>query len=666
MRDYFSQLMHSARTANHRFGVVLKGDELWQKQTLSTIKDLYAGANIFQLGGDLCVDSDQRYCVSYKHGLRLLGQECSLLVCDLSSEFDASSFSAVLGCVKGGGVVVILPPPSDSASLATQWLNSALERLICIEQAQSFPSLPLVEKIESTPFLQQNIAVEKIRKVVEGHRKRPLVLTADRGRGKSSALGIAAAELMQTRTLRILVTAPSLATVTPVFEHAQRLLPSASLSKGNLRYNASSLTFIAPDELIRQEPKCDFLLVDEASAIPIPMLKKMVERHHRCVFSTTIHGYEGCGRGFTLKFQQWLKQQRAGTAFYHLEQPIRWSKDDPLENWLFDTFLLNAELTPTETVLSSDVKLSKIDKTQLISNPELLRTCFALLVNAHYQTSPNDLMLLLEDEAIQLFAAFNHGDCLGCMLTVCEGELEPTLIESIQQGNRRPKGHLVPVMLANQIGVGEAARQASLRIMRIATHPDYQQQGIGSSMVEQLSLGSDAAFISTSFGATSELLQFWFKNGFTAVKLGIQRDQASGCHSVVMIKGQPIWLQIAENHFEQSMPYLLGEAFNDIETDIVRNLLRKEDASDEFGGFFELIARYCKGGAGYECVAPFIANMLLASNTALQNSSDLMIRKLLQQRSWQECGDEFSLSGRKQTEQQLRIDIQVMLDLMTV
>lgn len=165
----------------------------------------------------------------------------------------------------------------------------------------------------------------------------------------------------------------------------------------------------------------------------------MVERHHRCVFSTTIHGYEGCGRGFTLKFQQWLKQQRAGTAFYHLEQPIRWSKDDPLENWLFDTFLLNAELTPTETVLSSDVKLSKIDKTQLISNPELLRTCFALLVNAHYQTSPNDLMLLLEDEAIQLFAAFNHGDCLGCMLTVCEGELEPTLIESIQQGNRRPK-----------------------------------------------------------------------------------------------------------------------------------------------------------------------------------------------------------------------------------
>ncbi|USD34743.1 MULTISPECIES: tRNA(Met) cytidine acetyltransferase TmcA [Vibrio] len=660
MHNYFSQLVHSASQANHRFGVVLNGDLSWQDNALSIIKDLYANSSIFQLGGESC--DDNIYSVPYKHGQRLLGQECSLLICDFSSGFDANSFSAALGCVKGGGIVVILPSTSNPLSLSMQWLSAALRRLINIDQTRPLPPLPLVDSFDAEPFSQQKLAVEKIRKVVEGHRKRPLVMTADRGRGKSSALGIAAAELMQSRDIRILVTAPSLATVAPVFEHARRLLPDALHKKGLVRFNAASLEFIAPDELLRQGTECDFLLVDEASAIPIPMLQKMVERHHRCVFSTTVHGYEGCGRGFTLKFQHWLKQKRAGSVFYHLEQPIRWNANDPLESWLFDTFLLNTEIAPANVASTARITLRKLDKKQLLNNSDLLRTCFALLVNAHYQTSPNDLMLLLEDDSIALFAAFSHQDCLGCILTITEGGLEQSLIDSIQQGVRRPKGHLVPVMLAAQLGLSDAARQMSLRIMRIATHPNYQSQGIGSAMLEQLSLHCDKAFISTSFGATKELLHFWRKNGFSPVRLGVQRDQASGCHSVLMIKGSPDWMESAERHFELSMPYLLGNVFNDIETDIVRNLLRKEDASVEICEFFTLIRRYCEGGVGYESVASFIASWLLSSPAALQNSSDLMIRKLIQQRSWQMCCEEFELSGRKQTELQLRADIQSLLD----
>ena len=41
----------------------------------------------------------------------------------------------------------------------------------------------------------QQRAVDAVVRVVTGHRRRPVVLTSDRGRGKSAAFGIAAAQL---------------------------------------------------------------------------------------------------------------------------------------------------------------------------------------------------------------------------------------------------------------------------------------------------------------------------------------------------------------------------------------------------------------------------------------------------------------------------------------
>lgn len=650
-QDYFSQLLESAARSNHRFGVVLRGSDEWQQSSLESLCSLVASDDVFLLGCQTALKAAKS--VSYKKGQQLLGQECQLLICDFRTGFDANSFSAATGCVMGGGLVVILPQQQDLPGFEQRWLASALNKLNVIQQNKPLPQICHSTELAIEPFEQQKLAIEKIIKVVEGHRKRPLVMTADRGRGKSSALGIAAAQLMQSRQINIVVTAPSLTAVQPIFDHAQRLLPHAELSKGQLVYQASSLKFVAPDELIRSQLNSDCLFVDEASAIPIPMLKQMVERHHRAVFSTTIHGYEGCGRGFTLKFQSWLKQQRPGGQTYHLEQPIRWSANDPLEQWLFDTFLLNAEM---EQVVEQESvpKIRTIDKQTLVAQPHLLRACFALLVNAHYQTSPNDLMLLLADEAIQLHALMQGPHCLGCMLTVEEGKLESELIEQIQLGKRRPKGHMVATLIASQLGFAEAAKMSSLRVMRIAVHPQLQRTGIGRQMVNQLIENSHYDFYSTSFGATAELVSFWQQCGFTALKLGSVREQASGTHSLVMMRGEVEWQYLAEQHFELALQYSLSETFKQLEIELVRSLSINHNASVVKPSVPRLVEHYCHGGASYDSIAPLLECIWRQAPSSWSNASDLLVRKVVQRWSWDECRHAFNYAGHKQVEQAFR------------
>ncbi|UUM31919.1 GNAT family N-acetyltransferase [Vibrio japonicus] len=658
-QKYIHQLFSAASADHHRYGVVLRGDREWQLEWLKQLANEKIGSHIFQLGGEVLSFTTKGVAIS--KGQQLLGQECQLLICDLSEGFDANSFSAAIGCVVGGGLVVILPNCSPSCSFDEQWLDRALEKLVVVRQHEALPKVPNCRPSSLEPYAQQNRAVEGVRKVIEGRRKRPLVITADRGRGKSSALGIAAAQLMQSRTMHIIVTAPSIATIQPVFEHALRLLPQAIGEKNKIRFEGSILEFVAPDELLRSTPYCDCIFVDEASAIPIPMLKKMVDHYHRAVFSTTVHGYEGCGRGFTLKFQAWLAKHRPGYNHIHLDQPIRWNVSDPLEDWHFDSFLLDAELDELGSTDTSDISLNHISKQQLFEQPQKLRSCFALLVNAHYQTSPNDLMLLLADETIQLYAAFAGDICVGCILTVQEGGLDSDTIAQIQLGKRRPKGHLVATTLANQLGVADAARLSSIRIMRIAVHPQRQNQGVGERLLSQLKEISSADFYSTSFGATSELVSFWKKCGFTPVKLGSTREQSSGTHSLIMVSAQDTWLNHVKCYFRQFMHFSLSSLFQDLEIDLVRALVDGDNSEVAHTHFIPLVENYTLGGASFDSVAPMLDSYWKSCPVLINSASDLVIRKLIQQYSWEQCAREFSLAGRKQVEQQLRSDLSVLL-----
>lgn len=95
----------------------------------------------------------------------------------------------------------------------------------------------------------------------------------------------------------------------------------------------------------------ELLIIDEAAAIPLPLVRKMIG-NWPIFISSTVHGYEGTGRSLSLKLVKELRQNGTGdnnnrsSVFrpfkeVKMEEPIRYGRDDPIEKWLYDLLCLN-------------------------------------------------------------------------------------------------------------------------------------------------------------------------------------------------------------------------------------------------------------------------------------------------------------------------------------
>jgi tRNA(Met) cytidine acetyltransferase len=464
----------------------------------------------------------------------LLGQECAVLVFDAHSGFDVNAFAAVSGTLCGGGTLFLLIPPLDewaafadpdyrrflpypyeAADVKGRFLARFVRMLPC--RSDFSPTMRLVnEDVGLKPDLQ----AASIQTILQSNV--PIVLTADRGRGKSAALGMAASQLMDAGK-RVLLTAPSRATVETVFKHAATNPPQ----------------FFAPDDLLQTLPQGDVLLVDEAAAIPVPLLLKMLEHYPRCVFSTTLHGYEGSGRGFALRFQKALGERVPGWQSLRLHQPIRWAENDPLEAFINRALLLDADVE--EGVCNTPLRplYRYLDRNELAANEPLLRQLFGLLITAHYQTRPSDLRQMLDAPDISIHVLELQGTIVAVALLSREGGLDPELTAAIHAGKHRPHGHPVPQTLTFHAKIPGAAELLCERVMRIAVHPSLQNGGLGGQLLEHLvefAAQGGADYIGVSYAMTPELLRFWERAGFVLARVGFRKDTASGSRSVVQVK----------------------------------------------------------------------------------------------------------------------------------
>jgi len=452
-----------------------------------------------------------------------LGREHDVIVFDACQAFDIDAFGAVAGTLCGGGFLLLLVPEQNSwpELKASRFLQRALpfikkhDNVYFVDQHKGLPKISIsdaedVNHIEvESPFrtLDQKQLVNEIRASVIKHSKASIVVASDRGRGKSSALGLATGALMQQGLKKIIVTAPRLSVSEPVFRHAEQILTDAVIRRGELQWQDAELKFIAPDALLIDQPEADLLLIDEAAAIPLAMLEKLLHIYPKIVFSTTIHGYEGTGRGFALKFNKILDRYSPDWQQLNMTEPVRWADNDPVEAWIDKLLCLDADLSLVPAIELIDVSLCEtrlIDRDQLIGDEQKLSSLFSLLVYAHYRTQPLDLMHLLDDENVRLYTLELAGVILAAVLVNQEGGFDDQLSAEIYRGERRPQGNLLAQTLAFHAGCEQAATLNYARIMRIAVHPQLQRQGLGSllikNVVAQEKQSVDA--IGTSFGAT--------------------------------------------------------------------------------------------------------------------------------------------------------------------
>ncbi|KKN96413.1 hypothetical protein LCGC14_0167210 [marine sediment metagenome] len=549
-----------------------------------------------------------------------LGAEHQLIVLDASvSGLDPEALGALSGTLVAGGLMLLMTPPSLGATpdpdyarfadhprhwsdLSAHYLARLARQMHASTQivhwiAGQMPHLPLLPVTETSEIYhgdRECLSADQayaVSELVGLKRRRPLVITADRGRGKSAALGIACARLLTAASLhkprRIVITAPRLSSVASVFERVAALCPHGRLASAGhfLLTQGSELVFLPPDllteQLNAQQQGGDgsYLMVDEAAAIPAALLGQWLSAFPRIAFATTVHGYEGSGRGFALRFRDTLERLTPQWKALALKAPIRWRTGDPLEAMINQLLLLKAPL-PIAQQVGGEVVTKLIERASLSQQDATLEKLFGLLVQSHYRTSPNDLRQLLDGPGTAVRIIGQENEPQAVLVTREEGGFAPALANQVARGERRPQGHLLAQSLATHAGSRDALTARWRRVARIATHPERRRQGLGRALLEDDIADAKRqgiALYGATFGAEASLLRFWLAQGFMPVRLGVSRETATGEFAVMVAKalngeGEVVLADLSER-FQAALTGLLAFELKALSAEVVVLLL---------------------------------------------------------------------------------------------
>ncbi|MBU2710409.1 tRNA(Met) cytidine acetyltransferase TmcA [Zooshikella harenae] len=733
--DVLNSACKQASETKHRALVVVSGSHEWAGQQqqnlisyLSTRQQTKTSSYPFLWLADAGLDSR---AIKPRQINQWLGREVQFVVMDSFVGFHPDSFGAATGLIPAGGALVwiipalaswpayedpeylhFIPQGQDPRRLFLQRLRDCLHGvsnhwLFTAKGLIHQPSVLSGNESGLRSFYSQTYAnaeqqcvVQEVIGLVNKHKAQPIVLTADRGRGKSAALGLAVGLLLEQSPatnkdpLSLLATAPRKQALAKLWQHASEVLQndqqhqSEGVDLGTVGQRlmgpSGQLGFSSPQDILQERPEVDLLLIDEAAMIPVPILTKLVMAYPKCVLASTVHGYEGTGRGFAVRFQRFLQQHFPRFQQLTLEEPVRWAVGDPLEAFSYQALLLGAnpaEVKPTKHFQLEQLTLTWLDAKDLIANEHRLNQLFALLVLAHYQTKPSDLRQLLDDPSGRLLVAEWQGQVVGTLWAVAEPPLPEALREPVWLGQRRLKGQLLPQTLTYHGGDKLAGCFAYLRVMRIAVHPDWQRIGVGQQLVKKTYLYAQQAqfdFLGTSFGLTGDVLAFWLRCGLSPVRWGLSSDAASGVFSAVMLRplndqAKSSCLSWQQEHVLSLRYWLTAQhvAFHTVGCEVIlpwvsacwtQGLSNHITTRD-----WQLIAGFIQGQRGLQLTLPAIANALaywLANTQSYQQLTphywEALIRLAWLQETERQVACKLKFNGQKSLCAELR---QVMQNL---
>lgn len=508
--------------------LVLSGEEGWCFDHVLKLRDALPGDWLW-----ISPQPDAENHCSPSALQTLLGREFRHAVFDARHGFDAAAFAALSGTLKAGSwLVLLLPvweewenqPDADSLRwsdcpdpIATPHFVQHLKRVLTADndailwrQNQPFSLAHFTPRTDwhpatGAPQPEQQQLLQQLLTMPPG----VAAVTAARGRGKSALAG----QLISRIAGSAIVTAPAKAATDVLAQFA-----------------GEKFRFIAPDALLASDEQADWLVVDEAAAIPAPLLHQLVSRFPRTLLTTTVQGYEGTGRGFLLKFCARFPHLHR----FELQQPIRWAQGCPLEKMVSEALVFDDEnFTHTP---QGNIVISAFEQTLWQSDPETPLKVYQLLSGAHYRTSPLDLRRMMDAPGQHFLQAAGENEIAGALWLVDEGGLSQQLSQAVWAGFRRPRGNLVAQSLAAHGNNPLAATLRGRRVSRIAVHPARQREGTGRQLIAgALQYTQDLDYLSVSFGYTGELWRFWQRCGFVLVRMGNHREASSGCYTAMAL-----------------------------------------------------------------------------------------------------------------------------------
>lgn len=465
-----------------------------------------------------------------------------MLVFDMAPVFLADALAIAAGLVRGGGLLTLLVAPPDPRPFGRR-----VERFLAepaVDWVGADGALPVPLAVRHSPVLHLNRGQAQLfRRIVELPLCRAparLVLTAPRGRGKSTLLGMLVRHWRMVNGLDVRVTALNPDAVRPLLRAVE-----ASADPGPRGTGGSAGIFVAPDQLLNGGRWPGILVVDEAATLPVHRLHSLAALAPRSVFATTTAGFEGSGRGFRLRFLRGLRSEGQAVTEYRLQLPVRWPPGDPLEDWVNRLFLLDAEVAAggpvpgIPAVLPVRRRVTWVSGAGLAGREADLAALVGLLSDAHYRTRPSDLQRWLDDPHLRIGLLHGPGHALlGAVLLLAEPGLGPALARAVWAGERRPPGRFLPCVLAAH-GAPSLAARAVLRVTRIVVHPRWRRRGLGRYLLraaERHARAGGFGLLGASFGANVKLLSFWQSAAFQPLRIGFRRETTSGLHAAVVLR----------------------------------------------------------------------------------------------------------------------------------
>ncbi|MFB6189540.1 MAG: tRNA(Met) cytidine acetyltransferase TmcA [Halapricum sp.] len=696
-----ASLVEESRACNERRVLVLAGTPEHCRKRAAQALDAasIARESTTVVGPEPFLDCEHREVV---HASDLLGRTREAIVYDAHEQFRPNALGQLVGAVDGGGLLLLLTPSldewpdrrdafdetlavppfgiddvtgrfrarvvetlrthrgvavvdADTGTVENDGLTHPTPRL-----ARPEPTLPTdhefpTEAYEVCLSQDQVDVLHELEALAEPGGT--VVVEADRGRGKSSAAGLAAASLA-IRGADVLVTAPQYGRASEVFARARDLLTVLNVDATADRETAphemdigdGRIRFAPPTSAAEQPGEPDVVLVDEAAALPVRLLERFLDAPS-VAFTTTIHGYEGAGRGFSVRFKDRLDESEREVREATMREPIRYAAGDPVEVWATRALLLDASPAVEPLVEESSpesVVYERLDSARLADDEHLLREVFGLLVLAHYRTEPDDLARLLDAPNVSVRALTHAEHVVSVALLAREGGLSAERRADMYAGGR-VRGNMLPDVLTTQLRDEDAGIPVGWRVVRIATHHAARQRGMGSLLLDRIveEAGADRDYLGVGYGATPELLAFWSENDFHTVHLSTTRNERSGEHSAIMLR--PLSDRGERLHDRHAAWFLgrvsgmLSDPLDDVDPDVVRATL----AAVEPTAPLSLLAwdwRLLAGsphGAGLFDTAPdtFRALALHALTDAdgpdlEPREARLLVRKVLQGQEW--------------------------------